>query len=194
MVRTTPLNIPRTQRLTPLSLTLIYNRFYLHCNFLFFSLSLSLLKSASPYKPQFHVKKHPNDPLSPSLTRILRSLLVSISVAYLSMVMEDNESCGSRVHDTSSPSQSQTRQQRLKLEVYNEVLRRLKDSKNDEAILPGFDDQLWAHFNRLPTRYLYLTLFSQLYTAPFLFTFFFFFYLLQYHLHVRDSAWSWICS
>ncbi|KAK9944258.1 hypothetical protein M0R45_009832 [Rubus argutus] len=69
------------------------------------------------------------------------------------MVMEDNESCGSRVHDTSSPSQSQTRQQRLKLEVYNEVLRRLKNSKNDEAILPGFDDQLWAHFNRLPTRY-----------------------------------------
>ncbi|XP_062022970.1 serine/threonine-protein kinase STY46 [Rosa rugosa] len=70
------------------------------------------------------------------------------------MVMEDNESCGSRaVHDMSSPAQSHSRQQRQKLQVYNEVLRRLKDSQNDEAILPGFDDELWAHFNRLPTRY-----------------------------------------
>lgn len=79
------------------------------------------------------------------------------------MVMEDNESCGSRPNDASSlyspslspsPSlQSQTRQQRQKLEVYNEVLRRLKDSNNDEALQPGFDDQLWSHFNRLPTRY-----------------------------------------
>ncbi|XP_050259495.1 serine/threonine-protein kinase STY46-like isoform X2 [Quercus robur] len=79
------------------------------------------------------------------------------------MVMEDNESCWSRPNDASSlyspalspsPSlQSQTRQQRQKLEVYNEVLRRLKDSNNDEALQPGFDDQLWSHFNRLPTRY-----------------------------------------
>ncbi|XP_021810438.1 serine/threonine-protein kinase STY46-like [Prunus avium] len=68
------------------------------------------------------------------------------------MVTEDNsESCGSRAYDTSSPAQS--RQQRQKLEVYNEVLRRLKNSNNDEAIRPGFDDELWAHFNRLPTRY-----------------------------------------
>ncbi|XP_075673562.1 serine/threonine-protein kinase STY46-like isoform X1 [Castanea sativa] len=84
------------------------------------------------------------------------------------MVMEDNESCGSRPNDASSLSlslalpssyspspslQSQTRQQRQKLEVYNEVLRRLRDSNNDEALQPGFDDQLWTHFNRLPTRY-----------------------------------------
>ncbi|KAK9987646.1 hypothetical protein SO802_027885 [Lithocarpus litseifolius] len=79
------------------------------------------------------------------------------------MVMEDNESCGSRPNDASSlyspalspspSSQSQTRQQRQKLEVYNEVIRRLKDSNNDEALQPGFDDQLWSHFNRLPTRY-----------------------------------------
>ncbi|ONH92366.1 hypothetical protein PRUPE_8G170600 [Prunus persica] len=68
------------------------------------------------------------------------------------MVTEDNsESCGSKAYDTSSPVQS--RQQRQKLEVYNEVLRRLKNSNNDEAIRPGFDDELWAHFNRLPTRY-----------------------------------------
>ncbi|PON57223.1 Phosphorylase kinase, gamma catalytic subunit [Parasponia andersonii] len=70
------------------------------------------------------------------------------------MVMDDNESCGSRVHDTtSSSSPVRTRQQRQKLEVYNEVLRRLKNSNNDEAIQPGFDDELWAHFNRLPARY-----------------------------------------
>jgi hypothetical protein len=79
------------------------------------------------------------------------------------MVMEDNESFGSRANDASlssssspspfSQSQAQTRQQRQKLEVYNDVLRRLKDSNNDEAIQPGFHDQLWSHFNRLPTRY-----------------------------------------
>ncbi|XP_009355586.2 serine/threonine-protein kinase STY46 [Pyrus x bretschneideri] len=69
------------------------------------------------------------------------------------MVMEDNsESCGSRALNDASSSPLQSRQQR-KLGVYNEVLRRLKDSKNDEAICPGFDDELWAHFNRLPTRY-----------------------------------------
>ncbi|KAA8535958.1 hypothetical protein F0562_028436 [Nyssa sinensis] len=66
------------------------------------------------------------------------------------MVMEDNENCSSRVVE-SSPAN--TRQQRQKLEVYSEVLRRLKESDNQEAKEPGFDDELWAHFNRLPTRY-----------------------------------------
>jgi hypothetical protein len=66
------------------------------------------------------------------------------------MVMEDNESCNSRVVE-SSPAN--TRQQKLKLEVYNDVLRRLRDTNNAEAQHPGFDDELWAHFNRLPTRY-----------------------------------------
>ncbi|KAF7144004.1 hypothetical protein RHSIM_Rhsim05G0052200 [Rhododendron simsii] len=47
-----------------------------------------------------------------------------------------------------------SRQQMRKREVYNEVLRRLKESPNVEDVeQPGFDDQLWAHFNRLPTRY-----------------------------------------
>ncbi|KAI9180571.1 hypothetical protein LWI28_006152 [Acer negundo] len=77
------------------------------------------------------------------------------------MVMEENgggESCGSRASDTSSTSSpvaaATSRQQRQKLEVYNEVLRRLKESvDNEDAIKPGFDDELWAHFNRLPTRY-----------------------------------------
>ncbi|KAG5526854.1 hypothetical protein RHGRI_032946 [Rhododendron griersonianum] len=65
------------------------------------------------------------------------------------MVMEDNESCGSRVVESSPGSY---RQERRKLEVYNEVLRRLKESNNQEAQEPGFDDELWAHFTRLPTR------------------------------------------
>ncbi|XP_054777381.1 serine/threonine-protein kinase STY46-like [Prosopis cineraria] len=68
------------------------------------------------------------------------------------MAMEDNESRASGVQETSSPP-AQNRQQRQKLEVYNEVLRRLKDSNNEEAVQPGFHHQLWAHFNRLPTRY-----------------------------------------
>ncbi|KAL6522515.1 Serine/threonine-protein kinase sty46 [Orobanche minor] len=66
------------------------------------------------------------------------------------MVMEDNESCGSRVVESSS---GKSRQERKKLEVYNDVLRRLKEADNPEAQEPSFDDQLWAHFNRLPARY-----------------------------------------
>ncbi|XP_026393985.1 serine/threonine-protein kinase STY46-like [Papaver somniferum] len=66
------------------------------------------------------------------------------------MAMDDNESCNSRTVD-SSPTHP--RQQRQKLEVYNEVLRRLKDSNNEEALTPGFEDELWSHFHRLPTRY-----------------------------------------
>uniref|UniRef100_A0A803LG91 non-specific serine/threonine protein kinase n=1 Tax=Chenopodium quinoa TaxID=63459 RepID=A0A803LG91_CHEQI len=46
-----------------------------------------------------------------------------------------------------------SRQQRQKLEVYNEVLRRLKESNNPESSPPSFDDELWAHFHRLPARY-----------------------------------------
>lgn len=81
------------------------------------------------------------------------------------MVMEDKESssCNSRAAETQTETQTQTaaavggpanqRQQRQKLEVYNEVLRRLKDSNNPESLLPVFDDELWSHFNRLPARY-----------------------------------------
>ncbi|KAF8405477.1 hypothetical protein HHK36_010383 [Tetracentron sinense] len=66
------------------------------------------------------------------------------------MAMDDNESCSSRAMD-SSPTHP--RQQRQKLEIYNQVLLRLKDLNVEEANLPGFDDELWAHFNRLPARY-----------------------------------------
>ncbi|KAI3515229.1 hypothetical protein L1887_14018 [Cichorium endivia] len=45
------------------------------------------------------------------------------------------------------------RNQIQKLEVYNEILLRLKESNNGEAKEPGFDDELLAHFNRLPNRY-----------------------------------------
>ena len=72
-----------------------------------------------------------------------------------------DESCGSRVNEntntTLSDSVLQGRQQQQRMqqkhEVYNEILRRLKESNHEEANLPGFDDQLWTHFNRLPTRY-----------------------------------------
>jgi len=76
------------------------------------------------------------------------------------MVMDDKESssCNSRAAETQTPvavgGPANQRQQRQKLEVYNEVLRRLKDSNNPESLLPGFDDELWSHFNRLPARFL----------------------------------------
>ncbi|KAI5438663.1 variant 3, Serine/threonine-protein kinase sty17 [Lathyrus oleraceus] len=66
------------------------------------------------------------------------------------MVIEnDIESCGSRAVQ----SHANPRHHRQKLEVYNEVLRRIQDSDCEEAHVPGFDDQLWLHFNRLPARY-----------------------------------------
>ncbi|XP_039134850.1 serine/threonine-protein kinase STY46-like [Dioscorea cayenensis subsp. rotundata] len=66
------------------------------------------------------------------------------------MAMEETESCGSRA--VGSPT-THTPQQRQKLDVYNEVLRRLKDLDCPDARSPSFDDELWAHFNRLPARY-----------------------------------------
>ncbi|KAL0550613.1 hypothetical protein IC582_015135 [Cucumis melo] len=67
-------------------------------------------------------------------------------------IEDDVESCGSRATDFSS-SHVNPRHHRQKLEVYNEVLRRIQQSNFHEANLPGFDDQLWLHFNRLPARY-----------------------------------------
>ncbi|XP_057427265.1 serine/threonine-protein kinase STY46-like [Lotus japonicus] len=68
------------------------------------------------------------------------------------VVVDDNDTSGTSNH-RATPSPSQTRQHRHKVEVYNEILRRLNDSGNPEALQPGFHDQLWAHFNRLPARY-----------------------------------------
>ncbi|KAE9596556.1 putative dual-specificity kinase TKL-Pl-4 family [Lupinus albus] len=67
------------------------------------------------------------------------------------VIEEDIESCGSRAVESSQYAHA--RHQRQKLEVYNEVLTRIQDSDCDEAHVPGFDDQLWLHFNRLPARY-----------------------------------------
>ncbi|KAI9109712.1 hypothetical protein K1719_019342 [Acacia pycnantha] len=66
-------------------------------------------------------------------------------------IEEDLESCGSRAC-VQSP-QAHPRHHRKKLEVYNEVLRRIQESNCEDANVPGFDDQLWLHFNRLPARY-----------------------------------------
>lgn len=72
------------------------------------------------------------------------------------MAEEDTES------RCSIPVATLTRNQKLKVNIYNQVLARLKYSDIAEAQLPGFEDQLWAHFNRLPTRSLSLSL-SNLY-------------------------------
>ncbi|KAJ6840489.1 serine/threonine-protein kinase STY46 isoform X1 [Iris pallida] len=83
------------------------------------------------------------------------------------MAMDDSaDSCGSSraasasgtasAADSSStnPRVGGKMQQRYKLDVYNEVLRRLKDSRHPDALSsPSFDDDLWSHFNRLPARY-----------------------------------------
>ncbi|KAK4600102.1 hypothetical protein RGQ29_009961 [Quercus rubra] len=70
--------------------------------------------------------------------------------------MEDTES-SSRVLDfTRTQSQSQSRfsrEQRQKIDVYNKVLHRLKHLNVAETNLPGFEDELWAHFHSLPVRY-----------------------------------------
>ncbi|KAA3488982.1 putative serine/threonine-protein kinase isoform X1 [Gossypium australe] len=66
------------------------------------------------------------------------------------MVMADMESCSSRAVDFAP---SQRRKQREKIEVYNEVLCRLRNLNIEESTFPAFEDELWAHFSRLPTRY-----------------------------------------
>lgn len=83
-------------------------------------------------------------------------------------VEEAAESCGSHAAaaasrggaGSSSPpaasgaqSRKHQQQQRHKLEVYTEVLRRLHDAGIPEEQSPGFEDELWSHFNRLPARY-----------------------------------------
>ncbi|XP_059287454.1 serine/threonine-protein kinase STY46-like isoform X2 [Lycium ferocissimum] len=66
-------------------------------------------------------------------------------------MMEDAVSCSSR--GLLELSQSRTRRRREKVEVFQEVLRRLRELNNEEANQPGFEDELWAHFTKLPLRY-----------------------------------------
>lgn len=70
------------------------------------------------------------------------------------MMDQDSQRNANTEQDTTTavPSQAQSPKRRQKLQVYNEVLRRLKNSDNHEAMQPDFDLQLWAHFDRLPTR------------------------------------------
>ncbi|KAJ3690817.1 hypothetical protein LUZ61_019981 [Rhynchospora tenuis] len=71
------------------------------------------------------------------------------------MAMEEDlsESCNSRSSMESCNSRKQGQHSGHKLEVYHEVLRRLKESHVAETLSPSFEDELWAHFNRLPARY-----------------------------------------
>ncbi|KAK4429446.1 Serine/threonine-protein kinase STY46 [Sesamum alatum] len=64
--------------------------------------------------------------------------------------MGDSEGCSSRQSEW-SPLQSRKRRQ--KVEVFHEVLQRLKELDVEEAAEPGFEDELWAHFTMLPLRY-----------------------------------------
>lgn len=68
---------------------------------------------------------------------------------------ETEESCGSRAVMAAAASvttKENPRQQRMKLEVYGDVLQRIQESNYEEANFPDFDDHLWLHFNRLPAR------------------------------------------
>ena len=67
------------------------------------------------------------------------------------MIMGDTESCSSRADDFSPTTEG--RKHKQKVDIYNEVLSRLRELNVAESWLPGFEDELWAHFYRLPTRY-----------------------------------------
>ncbi|GMN34880.1 hypothetical protein TIFTF001_004949 [Ficus carica] len=66
--------------------------------------------------------------------------------------MGDTESCSSRAVDLSSLS-AENRKHKQKVNIYIEVLRRLMALNVADSRIPGFEDDLWAHFHRLPTRY-----------------------------------------
>ncbi|CAJ2642886.1 unnamed protein product [Trifolium pratense] len=68
------------------------------------------------------------------------------------MYMGDTESCcNSKV--VLGSEWYQNGKERQKIEVYIKVLNRLRELNVHEAMVSGFDDDLWAHFHRLPTRY-----------------------------------------
>nr|GLL26238.1 serine/threonine-protein kinase STY8-like isoform X1 [Ipomoea trifida] len=68
------------------------------------------------------------------------------------MGMDDKDSCESRaVVEPSSAKQSRLHWQRY--EVFTQVLSRLRELNLDDVESPGFEDQLWLHFSRLPARY-----------------------------------------
>uniref|UniRef100_A0ACD5TBT3 Uncharacterized protein n=1 Tax=Avena sativa TaxID=4498 RepID=A0ACD5TBT3_AVESA len=80
-------------------------------------------------------------------------------------VGESSPPAAASVSSSSPPEQQQlqpevgaggrrTDKQGRRLEVYNEVLARLRaDAAGSAEISPAFQDALWAHFHRLPARY-----------------------------------------
>ncbi|KAK7409886.1 hypothetical protein VNO78_00269 [Psophocarpus tetragonolobus] len=77
---------------------------------------------------------------------IFRILCDSKSITY----MGDTESCSSGIF---SSGWNLSPKQRQKIGVYNEVLCRLRELNVPEAMVLGFEEELWAHFYRLPARY-----------------------------------------
>ncbi|GAU24935.1 hypothetical protein TSUD_311700 [Trifolium subterraneum] len=68
------------------------------------------------------------------------------------MYMGDTESCcNSKV--VLGSEWNQNGKEKQKIEVYIKVLNRLRELNVPEAMVSGFEDDLWAHFHRLPTRY-----------------------------------------
>ncbi|OWM70632.1 hypothetical protein CDL15_Pgr014305 [Punica granatum] len=64
------------------------------------------------------------------------------------------ESCSSRAGAESySSSNKSSRRPREKLDVYSSILWRLRELGVEEAWRPGFEDELLAHFRRLPHSY-----------------------------------------
>ena len=68
-----------------------------------------------------------------------------------SVNMGDTASCSSGI--LNSGWNHRCPKQRQKVGVYNEVLCRLKELNVPEAVVPGFEDDLWSHFYRLPARH-----------------------------------------
>ncbi|XP_042427152.1 serine/threonine-protein kinase STY46-like isoform X1 [Zingiber officinale] len=72
------------------------------------------------------------------------------------MMADDTSGSSSSGAAVDSPLVHSLRQklnQPSKLEVYNEILRRLREDGLAEAQSSSFKDALWSHFNRLPARY-----------------------------------------
>ncbi|CAN6445782.1 unnamed protein product [Victoria cruziana] len=69
------------------------------------------------------------------------------------MALDDMKSCSSRTVESSMSSSCQSRQHRYKLEAFGELLQWLMEFDNEEAGSLGFEDELWNHFNRLPSHY-----------------------------------------
>lgn len=98
------------------------------------------------------------------------------------MAIDDNESCGSRAMEPSSPKHIW--QQRQRFEVFSEVLSRLRDLNLDDVNLPGFEDQLWLHFSRLPARFDFINprfcIYTNIYKLVHVYSLFYLFYLYRH--------------